>query len=127
MLGLCLWRMLEADECLGYVIKHGDMDTFVNVVPVDIHSKIAYAAPVLGAFGVFFQDVREVLNVFMANVFDVEVINAECEGYWMKIVSPEARCDGALAITMLVQAFFKELLRKNACLREAIYSFLDFD
>jgi hypothetical protein len=30
-------------------------------------------------------------------------------------------------ITMLVQAFFEELLRKNACLRGAIHSFLDFD
>jgi hypothetical protein len=26
---------------------------------------------------------------------------------------------------MLVQAFFEELLRKDACLREAMYSFLD--
>jgi hypothetical protein len=28
---------------------------------------------------------------------------------------------------MLVQAFFKELLRQDACLREAIHPFLDFD
>jgi hypothetical protein len=28
---------------------------------------------------------------------------------------------------MLVQAFFEELLCKDACLREAIHSFLDFD
>ncbi len=54
MLGLCRWRVLESDECLGYIIKHGDIDICVDVVPVDIHSKIACATPVLGAFVVFF-------------------------------------------------------------------------
>ncbi len=44
--------------------------------------------PALGAFVVFIQDAREVLNVFMAKVFDAEVVNAECEGDWAKIVSP---------------------------------------
>jgi hypothetical protein len=88
MLGLFWWRMLEMDECLMYVIKHGDMDTFVDVVPVDSHSKIACATPVLGAFVVFFQDAGEVLNVLTANAFDAEVVNAECERYWEKIVLP---------------------------------------
>jgi hypothetical protein len=64
------------------------MDIFVDVVPVNIHSKIACAAPVLGASVVFFHDAREVLNVFTANVFDAEAVNAECEGYWAKFVSP---------------------------------------
>jgi hypothetical protein len=80
--------MLEADECLGYVIKHGDMDIFVDVVPVDSHFKIACTAPVLGAFLVFFQVAGEVLNVFMAIIFDAEVVYAECEGYRVKIVLP---------------------------------------
>jgi hypothetical protein len=41
MLGLCWWRVLESDESLRYIIKQGDMDIFVDVVPVDIHSEIA--------------------------------------------------------------------------------------
>ncbi len=65
--------------------RHGH---FVDVVPVDIHSEIACAAPVLGTFVVFFQDAGEVLNVFTANAFDAEVVNAECEGYRAKIVLP---------------------------------------
>jgi hypothetical protein len=80
--------MLEVDECLRNVIKHGDMDTFVDVVPVNSHSKIACTALVLGAFVVFFQDAGEVLNVFTAKVFDAKVVYAECEGYWAKIVFP---------------------------------------
>ena len=69
-------------------IKHGDMDVFVNVVPVDIHSEIACAIPVLGAFVVFIQDTKEVLDVFTANVFDAKFVNAEREGDWEKIVLP---------------------------------------
>ncbi len=72
----------------GYIIEHGDMDIVVDVVPVNIHSEIACAAPVLGAFVVFFQDAREVLNVFTANAFDAKVINTECERYRAKIVLP---------------------------------------
>ncbi len=64
------------------------MDVFVDVVPVNIHSKIACAILVLGAFVVLIQDVGEVLNMFTANIFDAKVINAECEGDQAKIVSP---------------------------------------
>jgi hypothetical protein len=80
--------MLEMDECLRYVMKHGYMDTFVAVVPVDSYSKIACAAPVIGAFVVFFQDAGEVLNMLTADVFDAKVVYAKCEGYQAKIVSP---------------------------------------
>jgi hypothetical protein len=80
--------MLELNECLKYTIEHGDMDVFVDVVPVNIHSKIACTIPVLGEFVVFIQDAGEVLDMFMANVFDAEVVNAECEGDCAKIVSP---------------------------------------
>jgi len=79
---------LESDECLKYIIKHGNMDVFDDVVSVDIRSEIACAIPVLGAFVVFIQDAGEVLNVFTANVFDAEVINIKCEGDWAKIVLP---------------------------------------
>ncbi len=88
MLGLCQWHMLESDECLRYIIKHGDMDIFIDVTSVDVYSEIACAASVLGAFVVLFQDTGEVLNVFTANVFDAEVINAECKGYRTKIMLP---------------------------------------
>jgi hypothetical protein len=80
--------MLELDECLRYIIKHGEVDVFVDVVPVDIHSEIGCAVQVLGAFLVFIQDVRRVLNVFTANIFDAKVVNTECEGDWAEIMSP---------------------------------------
>ncbi len=56
VLRLCRWRVLKLDECLRYAIKHGDMDVFVDVVPVNIHSEIACTIPVLEAFVVFIQD-----------------------------------------------------------------------
>jgi hypothetical protein len=46
------------------------------------------SSSLLGAFVVLFHDAGELLNVFMANIFDAKVVNAECEGYWAKIVSP---------------------------------------
>ncbi len=87
IVGLCLWHVLELDESLRCIIEHEEMDIFVDVVPVDIHSKIACTAPVLGAFVVFFQDAREVLDVFTTNVLDAKVINTECEEYWKNCVA----------------------------------------
>jgi hypothetical protein len=80
--------VLESDECHRYIIEHGDMDVFVDVIPVNIHSKIACAVPVLRALVVFIQDAGEVLDMFTANVFDAKVINADCEGDRAKIMSP---------------------------------------
>ncbi len=88
VLRLCRWRVLELDECFRYIIKHGDMDIFVDVVPVDIHSKSVCAVPVLEAFVVFIQDAGEVLNMITDNILDTKFVNAECEGDWAKIVSP---------------------------------------
>jgi hypothetical protein len=88
VLRLCWWRIMASDECLRYIIKHGDMDVFIDVVPVDIHSKIVCTIPVLGAFVVFVQDDGEVLNMFTANVFGAEDVSAECEGDWVEIVLP---------------------------------------
>ncbi len=67
---------MELDECLRYIFEHGDMGIFVDVVPVNIHSKIACATTVLRAFVVSIQDAGEVLNMFMADVFDAKVVNA---------------------------------------------------
>ncbi len=64
------------------------MDAFVDKVPVDIHSKIACAILVLGAFVVFIQNAGEVLDMFTSNVFDAKVVNTECEGDCAKIMLP---------------------------------------
>ncbi len=90
MLGLCWWRVLEADECFRYVIKYGDMDTFVDVVPVDSHSKTVCTTPVLGAFVVFFvlSGCQRGAQCKAGVVFDAKVVCTECEGYWAKIMLP---------------------------------------
>ncbi len=40
---------------------------------------------------------------------------------------PKARCDIDLMVAVLVEAFFKEILCKDACLQETVHSFLYFD
>ena len=40
---------------------------------------------------------------------------------------PVARCEGTLAVAMLIQALLKEFLSKNTGLWEAVHSFLNFD
>jgi hypothetical protein len=40
---------------------------------------------------------------------------------------PKARCDVALMVAMLVEAFFKEILCEDACLQETVHAHLYFD
>jgi hypothetical protein len=40
---------------------------------------------------------------------------------------PKARCDIVLMVAMLVEAFFEEILCKDACLWETLHALLYFD
>ena len=42
-------------------------------------------------------------------------------------MSPEAWREGTLVVAVLIEVFFKEFLRENSSLQEAIHSFLNFD
>jgi hypothetical protein len=55
----------------------------------------------------FFERGFEVLCVFLANVFNPEVIDDECELYRPRVVLPKAGYQFALVIAALVQTFFE--------------------
>ncbi len=97
------------------------------VVPVHGHAKVSVSIPVNGTFVVFLENLCEMVDVLLPDVLDAKVVATESEQEILPVVCPKARIDFALMVDMLVEAFFKEILCKDACLRETIHSFLYFD
>jgi hypothetical protein len=103
------------------------MDLVVIVVPVHVHAKVLVSIPVNGTFVVFLEDLREMVGVHPPDVLDVKVVNTESEQERPPVMFPKAWCDVALMVAMLVEAFFKEILCKDACLWETVYALMYFD
>ncbi len=103
------------------------MDLVAIVVPVHVHAKVLVSVPVNGTFVVFHENLCKMVGVLLPNVLDAKVINTESEQERPPVMFPKARCDIALMVAMLVEAFFKEILCEDACLQEIIHFLLYFD
>ncbi len=97
------------------------------VVPVHVHAKVLVSVPVNGAFVAFLKNLCKMVGVLLPNVPDAKVVNTKCEQERPPVMLPKARCDIALMVAVLVEAFFKEILCKDACLWETIHALLYFD
>ena len=123
ILAFC-WRVvIELAERLLDVSRHRQMDLLLLVVPVERDSDVPRARPVFRDVVMLFEDVHEMSGVLAAFVFDSKVIDHECELDWSRVVAPEPGHQFALAVPVLVEALFKELVGKEPCLGKSIHTF----
>ena len=113
---------IEAFEGIGDVIRHGEMDLSLGVIPVKSKSEVAFAFPVFSDVVMLFDGVDEVGGVFFAYVFHSEIVDNEEERDGSPIVRPQTRCVLALVVSLTVEALFEELLGEDARLGQAIHS-----
>jgi hypothetical protein len=67
-----------------------------------------------------------VLGVFLANVFNPEVVDDKGECDWSPLVCPKARRGLALRVAMFLQPFGQEFLCNDPCLGKTVHALLDF-
>ncbi len=96
------------------------------VVPVHVHAKVLVSIPVNGTFVVFLENLCKMVSVLPPNVLDAKVVDTQSEQERLPVMFPKARFDVALMVAVLVEAFFKEILCGDACMRETIHSLLYF-
>ncbi len=94
--------MLKTCECFGYIVEHGDVDSLSCVIPVDVHAKIPLSIPFMRALVVLVEGGGKVFGMFAANILDAKIVHTKCEQYGSIVVSPEAWCDGTLAVAVLI-------------------------
>ncbi len=96
------------------------------VVLVHVHAKVLVSVPVNGTFVVFLENLREMVGMLPPNILDAKVLDTESEQERLPVMFAKARCDVALMVAVLVEAFLKKILCKDACLWETVHSFLYF-
>jgi hypothetical protein len=119
--------VLETREGLGNVVNHCDVDLVAIVVPVHVHAKVSVSVPVNGTFVVFLKNLCKMVGVLPPDILYAKAISTESEQERPPIIFPKARCDIALMVALLVEAFFKDILFKDACLWETVHALLYFD
>ncbi len=83
--------MLEFEKQHRYIAWHTDAAVTGRVVPFNVAHKFIAGHIVLHAME-FLQDTKEVVEVFLANVFDTKVAYDETELDGSPFMAPETRC-----------------------------------
>jgi hypothetical protein len=86
------------------------MDVVLVVVLIQCYPDVSFACPITCKFVVFFKCILEMLCMFVANVFDAEIINNQCKLYVSCVVLLKSRYQFALPASLFVEAFFKEFV-----------------
>ncbi len=97
------------------------------VVPIQCYPNVLLACPIAYKFVVFFECILEMLCMFFTNVFDAKIINNQCELYGFCVVLPKSWYQFALPVSMVAEAFFKDFIGQESCLREAVHAALGSD
>ena len=90
------------------------------VIPVESETKISCAVPIGVTEVVQFEDIEEMVNVILGDVFYAKIVNHKAETDWVSCVCPETRCEFALAVSSDLEAYFEEFLGNDASLGQAI-------
>ena len=111
--GVRVWRMLrffgrrmsESCEGFGDIIRHGEINSSVCVIPIQVDATEDFAATVDCYVVVLFEAVDEVLGVGLANDFDTKVINNEIESCGTRDVMEESRSMTSWDIAIICKMF----------------------
>ena len=67
------------------------------------------------------------IGVFLANVFDAEVIDSEAKTDWSICMREETGCVLGGRVTIFGEVLGEPVVCDDSCLRQSIHSFADFD
>jgi hypothetical protein len=71
--------MREALEGFGYIARHGEIDSAVDIVPFEMDAQVEVAISVSCHFVLGGNDIEEMLGMLVTNAFDAEVIDHKGE------------------------------------------------
>ncbi len=80
VLGFQQWWMVISGEVLDCIDGHSNVYPTFAIIPLKIDATVEIASPILNNFVCFsVQHREEVLEIFIADVFDTKVINTHVE------------------------------------------------
>ena len=110
--------MTKFNDELGDVAFHqepsGAILVLGGIVPGDVDAGELGAGEIVSDCVMIFEDVLEMLEVTLADVFDARIVNDEDEGNGPPLVAPEPRSCGRLVVAMFGETFAEEVVCKSA-------------
>ena len=97
--------MLEFDKEIVYVAWNADVTAPVSVVPFDVYSCKFVTRHVALHSVVFFEEMKQVIEVLPADVLHPIVIHKEAKLNRPPFVTPQSRNGGHFVIPLCFQAF----------------------
>ncbi len=110
MLWLSQGCMIIFVQLLEDVPRHGDFESSCDIIPCEADATVEVAILIHGELIFIFDELDEVLNVFLARVFYVEIINHEGEGDVADGVLPQAERLIAFKVPVGGKMFPQELV-----------------
>jgi len=109
------------------VVFHGEATGAFGVVPGEVDAGVKVTFPVFSEVIGLLYGVSEVVSVVVADVFDSEVVDYECEHDGLPLVAPEARSAFTLVVAFVGEMLSEEVLGEDAGLGEAVDAFANFE
>lgn len=96
---------MKTGECLWNVVRHGEINGAILVVPGEFDATKKVSLPISRYLIMLFQRVLQVLCMRQSDGFDSEIVHDKTEGDRTPFMPPEAR-----GVLTLVVSFFVEAL-----------------
>ena len=98
------------------VAGHGDIASFLIVIPIDGEPQKFVAFPVGRDLVELLEDGNEMVGVFLADAFYSEVVNCEGKGYIAHLVTEETRGVSRLRVPVSREMLDEALVGDAACM-----------
>ena len=125
MLGAGRLGVREALEGFSDVAWHGEINSAVHVVPLDLEAEIEIAIPVSRDLVLRVEDIPEMLSVLTADVFDTKVVNHKGETDRAGDVGEQTGRVGRGGVAMGREVGKEGVIGEAAGLREAVHAATD--
>ncbi len=98
--------MVISREICNCIDRHCNVHPSCSVVPIEFDATVWITCPVFDNLIRFSTEcLKEVFEIFITDIFDAKVVNAQIEPHGMRDVLPQSGCVLDLKVAMSTQAF----------------------
>ena len=126
-----MWAVLEVEQSLGDISRHGDITCMDSVVPVEGEAAVLGARQVSGDSVEFAEGLEKMVDVASVDILDAKVVNDEAERDGSVGICEESGSVSNRMIAMggkvLDKVLDKACVGNDAGLWQPIHALADFD
>ena len=114
--------MLDQDvaDVLFHAQSTGAFRMLLRIVPLNVNACKFLSLPIGGNFIVFQEDLLQMLDMLVPNIFNSKIIHDEDAHYWSPFVSPESHGGFCFIVTCFVEAGAQKIICQCSTMQEPV-------